>query len=59
VWGREADVSPLAEGRELADAADARLVVFDRARLLPHVEHPDRFVETVRESLAAGRVSTA
>jgi pimeloyl-ACP methyl ester carboxylesterase len=47
-------VSPLSEGRELADESDARLVVFDRARLLPHVEHPDRFVETVRESLVAG-----
>lgn len=54
VWGREAEVSPLADGRELADAADARLVVFDRARLLPHVEHPDRFVETVEEALVAG-----
>ena len=59
VWGREADVSPLAEGRELADDADARLVVFDRARLLPHVEHPDRFVETVRESLVAGHTVEA
>ncbi|MFO8113946.1 MAG: alpha/beta hydrolase [Halorubrum sp.] len=54
VWGREAEVSPLSDGRELADASDARLVVFDRARLLPHVEHPDRFAETVRESLVAG-----
>ncbi|WP_049984231.1 alpha/beta fold hydrolase [Halorubrum sp. BV1] len=54
VWGREAEVSPLADGRELADAADARLVVFDRAKLLPHVEHPDRFVETVEEALVAG-----
>ena len=47
-------MSPLSDGRELADASDARLVVFDRARLLPHVEHPDRFVETVQESLVAG-----
>ncbi len=54
VWGREAEVSPLSDGRELADAAGARLVVFDRAKLLPHVEHPDRFLETVRESLVAG-----
>ncbi|WP_418284210.1 alpha/beta fold hydrolase [Halorubrum sp. DTA46] len=54
VWGREAEVSPLADGRELADASDARLVVFDRAKLLPHVEHPDRFVETVEETLVAG-----
>ena len=54
VWGREAEVSPLTDGRELADAADVRLVVFDRAKLLPHVEHPNRFLETVRESLVAG-----
>jgi pimeloyl-ACP methyl ester carboxylesterase len=54
VWGREADVSPLSDGRELADAAGARLVVFDRAKLLPHVEYPDQFVETVHESLIAG-----
>ncbi|MDZ5812472.1 alpha/beta hydrolase [Halorubrum sp. AD140] len=54
VWGREAEVSPLSDGRDLADASGSRLVVFDRARLLPHVEHPERFVETVRESLVAG-----
>ena len=54
VWGREAEVSPLTDGRELAEASDARLVVFDRAKLLPHVEHPNRFLETVRESLVAG-----
>lgn len=54
VWGREAEVSPLSDGRELADASGARLVVFDRARLLPHVEHPARFLETVRETLVAG-----
>ncbi|MFC5280037.1 alpha/beta fold hydrolase [Halorubrum rubrum] len=54
VWGREAEVSPLSDGRELADASGARLVVFDRAALLPHVEHPNRFLETVRESLVAG-----
>jgi len=53
VWGREADVSPLSDGRDLADASGARLVVFDRAKLLPHVEHPERFVETVEESLVA------
>ena len=54
VWGREATVSPLTDGRELANETDARLVVFDRARLLPHVEHPERFVETVEETLVAG-----
>ncbi len=48
VWGRDADISPLEDGRELADEADARLVVFDRTKLLPHVEHPDQFVDVVR-----------
>jgi len=48
VWGRDADISPLSEGRSLADAADARLVVFDDSRLLPHVEHPEQFVDVIR-----------
>jgi pimeloyl-ACP methyl ester carboxylesterase len=52
VWGREADITPLAEGRDLAEAADARLVVFDDAKLLPHVEFPDQFADTVREELS-------
>ncbi len=48
LWGREADLPPLAEGRELAETADARLVVFDEAMLLPHVEFPEQFVAAVR-----------
>lgn len=47
VWGREADITPVATGRELAERADARLVVFDEARLLPHVEHPAVFADVV------------
>ena len=47
VWGRDATLPPLSRGRELAEAADARLVVFDHAKLLPHVEYPEEFVETV------------
>jgi pimeloyl-ACP methyl ester carboxylesterase len=47
VWGRETDTTPVETGRELADRADARLVVFDDAKLLPHVEHPDEFVDVV------------
>ena len=47
VWGRDAEISPLENGRELAEAADARLVVFDNADLLPHAEHPKAFVEEV------------
>ena len=52
VWGREADITPLSDGRDLADEADARLVVFDDAKLLPHVEHAEAFVETLRQELA-------
>ncbi|AZH25038.1 alpha/beta fold hydrolase [Haloplanus aerogenes] len=50
VWGRDATLPPLSRGRDLADEADARLVVFDHAKLLPHVEHPDAFVDAVREA---------
>ena len=53
VWGREADITPLADGRDLADDADARLVVIDDAKLLPHVEHPGAFLEIAREALTA------
>ena len=52
VWGREAEVIPLEDGRELADAADAKLVVFDYSRLIPHAEHPQKFVEFLDEELA-------
>lgn len=48
VWGRNAEISPLEDGHELAEAADARLVVFDNADLLPHAEHPKAFVEEFR-----------
>ena len=53
VWGREADITPLYEGRSLAQTANAKLVVLDRSRLLPHVEHPDTFVDVVSEELLA------
>lgn len=48
VWGRNAEVSSLSDGRELAESVDARLVVFDQAKLLPHAEHPGQFVDTIR-----------
>ena len=51
VWGRESDITPLKDGRELAETADCTLVVFDDAMLLPHVEFPNAFVETVRDAL--------
>ncbi|MFC6787596.1 alpha/beta fold hydrolase [Halobaculum halobium] len=47
VWGREADLPPLSEGRDLAEAANCELVVFDDAMLLPHVEFGDQFVDVV------------
>ena len=53
IWGREADITPLSDGRELAEEADARLVVIDDAKLLPHVEHPSAFLGTVREAFSA------
>jgi pimeloyl-ACP methyl ester carboxylesterase len=58
VWGRDADITPLADGRELADEADATLVVFDQALLLPHVEFPDQFIEVVDDWVEADGAST-
>lgn len=52
VWGRNADISPLSEGRTLAEAAETGLVVFDKAKLLPHVEHPEQFVDVLAEEAA-------
>lgn len=51
VWGRESDITPLKDGRKLAETADCTLVVFDDAMVLPHVEYPNAFVETVRDAL--------
>lgn len=47
VWGRDAKVVPLREGRTLARAADADLVVVDYATLLPHAERPEAFLEAL------------
>lgn len=49
IWGRESEVTPLSTGRDLADAVDARLVVFDDAKLLPHVEYPDQFLDVISD----------
>ena len=51
VWGRDADLVPLREGRDLAEAADTDLVVIDYATQLPHAEHPDKFVEYLTAEL--------
>jgi pimeloyl-ACP methyl ester carboxylesterase len=53
VWGREASFPPLEWGRALAERADARLVVFDGAKLLPHHEHPGAFLDALTEELSA------
>lgn len=55
VWGRESDTPPLSAGRQLADRVDARLVVFDNAMLLPHVEHPDEFRDLLRQDQTVER----
>jgi pimeloyl-ACP methyl ester carboxylesterase len=52
VWGRDAEITPLSRGRALAENVGAGLVVFDRARLLPHVEHPQQFVDVLTEEVA-------
>ena len=57
LWGRDADITPLSDGRELADAADATLVVFDRALLLPHVEFPEQFLDVVDDRVDAGQTA--
>ncbi|WP_265110455.1 alpha/beta fold hydrolase [Halosolutus halophilus] len=51
VWGRDAELVPLRQGRTLADAADLDLVVIDYSTLLPHAEHPDKFVEYLTAEL--------
>ncbi|GAB7094963.1 alpha/beta fold hydrolase [Halolamina litorea] len=45
VWGRETEMTPVSKGEELARAAGAELLVFDRAKLLPHVERADALLD--------------
>lgn len=45
VWGADADLPSVDVGRELAETADVRLLVFENAALLPHAEHPEAFVD--------------
>lgn len=51
LWGREADITPLQRGRELATDADCRLVVVDDSKLLPHVEFPDQCLKTIQSAV--------
>lgn len=47
IWGREVDTTPVETAKELAEATNCRLIVFDDSKLLPHVEHPSQFVDVV------------
>ncbi|WP_135661684.1 alpha/beta fold hydrolase [Halorhabdus rudnickae] len=58
IWGRDADTTPVSTGRQLAAAADARLIVFDDAKLLPHVEHPAAFVDVMTGGFEEDDVTT-
>ncbi len=55
VWGRNSELLSLSRGRRLAEEVDAGLVVFDRAKLLPHTEHPGQFVDVVTDELTVER----
>jgi pimeloyl-ACP methyl ester carboxylesterase len=55
LWGRDAEITPLSQGRELAAEADVPLVVFDNSKLLPHVEFPEDFVALVDERFSSDR----
>lgn len=60
-WGGAAEVTPLEDGRELAETAGVKLVVLEEADLLPHGEFPAVFLEVLREELvpAAAEATTA
>lgn len=50
VWGEDAETTPVASGRSLAEETHASLAVIEEALLLPHVEHPDEFTDVIRDS---------
>ena len=52
LWGRDAGITPLSQGRKLAAEADIPLIVFDHSKLLPHVEFPAEFTEAVAEQFS-------
>lgn len=52
VWGRDATRPPLEKGRRLADRADRKLIVIDRARAVPHLDQPDAFLDVLESELA-------
>jgi pimeloyl-ACP methyl ester carboxylesterase len=60
-WGGAAEVTPLEEGRDLAETAGVKLVVLEEADLLPHGEFPASFLEVLQGELtpAAAEATTA
>ncbi|ELY94669.1 alpha/beta fold family hydrolase [Natrialba chahannaoensis JCM 10990] len=59
IWGRDAELVPLRDGRDLAEAADLDLVAIDYATQLPHAEHPDEFVAYLTAELLEGGTGDA
>jgi pimeloyl-ACP methyl ester carboxylesterase len=59
IWGGEADLPPVKRGREMAEAAGARLLVVEGADLLPHAEFPEDFLEAVRDALVPDTMVTS
>lgn len=51
VWGRDVETTPLSAGRTLAESVDAGLIVISKAKLLPHVEHPEQFLQVLDEKI--------
>lgn len=58
VWGREDTLNPTPQGKALLKLNPrATLEIFDRARALPHEEHPEQFNQLVRRHLGARSVA--
>jgi pimeloyl-ACP methyl ester carboxylesterase len=52
VWGKQDTTNPLENAAELLHINPAaKLEIFDRARMLPHEEHPERFNEMITRKL--------
>jgi pimeloyl-ACP methyl ester carboxylesterase len=53
VWGKQDETNPLDQAAELLSLNPrAALEVFDRCRMMPQEEHPEKFNSTVRDTLA-------
>jgi pimeloyl-ACP methyl ester carboxylesterase len=60
VWGRQDVVNPLANAAELLQLnPNADLEIFDRARMLPHEEHSEKFNDLIRQTLLPRARATA